>query len=89
MAINCLGNKSYITTPGLHGLHHIKNLTPSWASPVRKRVRALGMNAKTSLVTEARLYVTRLVPYKTLLKCKTDKDCLRSMNAPALDLGDP
>jgi hypothetical protein len=31
---------------GLHDLHLIKNLTPSRASPARKRVRALRINAK-------------------------------------------
>jgi hypothetical protein len=35
------GNKAYIIVLGLHGFCLIKNLTPSWATPVRKRVRAL------------------------------------------------
>jgi hypothetical protein len=39
-------------------------------------------------MTEARLYVTRHVPYK-LLKYKTDGDCLHSLNAPASVLDDP
>jgi hypothetical protein len=37
---------------------------------------------------EAHLYVTKPALYK-LLKYKTDGDCLHSMNAPALVLGDP
>jgi hypothetical protein len=40
---NDLGNESYIIASGLHGLRLIKNLTPSWASPVRERVQALRM----------------------------------------------
>jgi hypothetical protein len=32
--------EAYITASGLHGFHLIKNLTPSRASPMRKRVRA-------------------------------------------------
>jgi hypothetical protein len=39
MAVNILGNEAYIIASGLHGLHLVKNLTPSRASPVRKRVR--------------------------------------------------
>jgi hypothetical protein len=39
MVINILGNDAYIIASGLHGLLLI---TPSWASPVRKRVWALG-----------------------------------------------
>jgi hypothetical protein len=46
MTINVLGNNAYITASGLHGLRLVKNLTPSQASPVRKRVQALGMNGK-------------------------------------------
>jgi hypothetical protein len=42
MIINVFGgNKAYIIVLGLHGFCLIKNLTPSWATPVRKRVRAL------------------------------------------------
>jgi hypothetical protein len=41
MVITFLGNEAYIIALGLHGLRLIKNLTPSRASPVRKRVRAL------------------------------------------------
>jgi hypothetical protein len=36
-----LGNEAYIIASGLHGLYLIKNLTPSRASPMRKRVWAL------------------------------------------------
>jgi hypothetical protein len=36
MVINVLGNEAYIIASGLHGLRLIKNLTPSWASPMRK-----------------------------------------------------
>jgi hypothetical protein len=32
------GNKAYIIALGLHGLRLVKNLMPSWTSPVRKRV---------------------------------------------------
>jgi hypothetical protein len=39
--ISVLGKEAYITSLGLHVLHLIKNLTPSRASPIRKRVRAL------------------------------------------------
>jgi hypothetical protein len=49
MVINVLGNEAYITASELHGLCLIKNLTPLWASPMRKRVRALGINAKMSV----------------------------------------
>jgi hypothetical protein len=45
MVINILGNEAYIIASTLRGLRLVKNLTPSWASPVRKRVRSLGMNA--------------------------------------------
>jgi hypothetical protein len=38
MVINVLGKEAYITALGLHELCLIKNLIPSWASPVRKRV---------------------------------------------------
>jgi hypothetical protein len=41
MVINILGNEAYTVALGLHGLLHIKNLTSSWASHLRKRVRAL------------------------------------------------
>jgi hypothetical protein len=37
--INVLENKAYITASGLHELRLIKNLTPTWAFPMRKRVR--------------------------------------------------
>jgi hypothetical protein len=40
--IDVLGKEAYITASGLHGLRFIKSLTPSWASPVRKRVLAIG-----------------------------------------------
>jgi hypothetical protein len=49
------GRKAYISASGLHGLHLTKNLTPSWASPVRKRVRALSKCVNGNLVMEARL----------------------------------
>jgi hypothetical protein len=35
------GKEAYISALGLHGLRLIENLMPLWASPVRKRVRAL------------------------------------------------
>jgi hypothetical protein len=41
MVITFLGNEAYIIALGLHGLCLVKNLTPSRASPVRKRVRTL------------------------------------------------
>jgi hypothetical protein len=37
----CFGKEAYIIASGLHGLRLIKNLTPSRASPMRKRVHAL------------------------------------------------
>jgi hypothetical protein len=37
MVANVLGNEAYIIALGLHGLHLVKNLMPSWASPVRKK----------------------------------------------------
>jgi hypothetical protein len=40
VVINVLGKKSYIAASGLHGLHLVKNLTPSRTSPVRKRLGA-------------------------------------------------
>jgi hypothetical protein len=42
MVINVLRNEAYIIASGLHGLHLVKNLMPSQASPVRKSVRPLG-----------------------------------------------
>jgi hypothetical protein len=41
MVIAFLWNEAYIITLGLHGLYVVKNLTPSLASPVRKRVQVL------------------------------------------------
>jgi hypothetical protein len=41
MMMTFLGNEAYIIASGLHGLYLIKNLTPSRASPMRKRVWAL------------------------------------------------
>jgi hypothetical protein len=41
MVINILGKEAYITALGLHRLYLVKNLTPSRASPMRKRVQAL------------------------------------------------
>jgi hypothetical protein len=35
------GREAYMSASGLHGLRLVKNLMPSWASPVSKRVRAL------------------------------------------------
>jgi hypothetical protein len=41
MVINVFGgNETYINASKLRGLHLVKNLTPLWASHVRKRVRA-------------------------------------------------
>jgi hypothetical protein len=41
MAINVLGKEAYILASGLLGLHLLKKLTPSWVSPMRKRVWAM------------------------------------------------
>jgi hypothetical protein len=41
MVINFLGNEAYIIVSGLNGLRLIKNLMPSWTSPVRKRLLTL------------------------------------------------
>jgi hypothetical protein len=49
MVINILEKEDYITALGLHGLCLVKNIMPSWASPVRKSVRALRMNAKIKI----------------------------------------
>jgi hypothetical protein len=49
MVINVLRKKVYITASELHGLCHVKNLTPSRASPVRKRVQALRINARIKI----------------------------------------
>jgi hypothetical protein len=49
------GREAYISALGLHGLHLIKNLTPSQASPVRKRVRALSTCVNANLVMKAHL----------------------------------
>jgi hypothetical protein len=88
IVVTLLGNETYIIASGLHGLRLVKNLMPSWASPMRKRVHALSKCENKNLATEAHLYVTRLAPYK-LLKYKTFGDCLHSMNVPALVLECP
>jgi hypothetical protein len=49
MVINVLGKEAYIAALGLHRLCLVKNLTPLRASPVRKRVRVLRMNAKIKI----------------------------------------
>jgi hypothetical protein len=49
------GRKAYINASGLHELCLIKNLTPSRASPVRKRVWALSKCINGNLVMKARL----------------------------------
>jgi hypothetical protein len=49
MVINVLGNEAYIIASGLHGLCLVKNLMPSWASPVGKRVRALRVNVRNEI----------------------------------------
>jgi hypothetical protein len=41
IVVTFLGNETYIIASGLHVLRLVKNLMPSWASPMRKRVHAL------------------------------------------------
>jgi hypothetical protein len=44
MVINVLGNEAYIIATWLYGLRLVKNLTPSWAFPVRKK--SMGSKSK-------------------------------------------
>jgi hypothetical protein len=44
---SCVGEERFCYCVGVHGLHLIKNLTPLWVSPVRKRVQA----SKTKFAT--------------------------------------
>jgi hypothetical protein len=41
LGASCFGEQSFYCCFGVHRLCLIKNLTPFWASPVRKRVWAL------------------------------------------------
>jgi hypothetical protein len=49
------GREAYISASGLHGIYLVKNLMPSWASIVRKRVRSLSKCVNGNLVTKALL----------------------------------
>jgi hypothetical protein len=65
----------------------IKNLTPLWASPVRKRVWALRNKCAMLALLQRLVYSSRDLCLQFSLQYKNDKGFLHSMNVLGLSLG--
>jgi hypothetical protein len=70
------GSQSLYLCFGVQELHLVKNLTPSRAFAVRKRVRARFAKWREGLFIDY-----RAPQFTELTKCKNDDDCRRSRNA--------
>jgi hypothetical protein len=81
------GNQSLYWWFGVQELRHIKNLTPSRASPVRKRVWAWFVECKT--MCEGVFIDYRAPCFIELAKYKNDEDCQYSgvLQHPAFSVG--